>query len=298
MSVAHAIEDALLGAFAAGLRAAPRPRARAFGAAIGDLARRLGLRTAVARANLAIAFPDADPAWREDVLARHYRELGRVAAEYASLPALVQAPPGEVVTEVQGIEHFEAARAAGRGAILLSGHYGHFELLGAYLGRMHPVDFVVRPLSNARVEARLAALRTAAGVGLVPGGASIRRVYEALRAGRFVAMLGDQDARRLGVFVPFFGRPASTAVGPARIAIGAGAPIVMGFTSRTDDGRHRLDIDPPIWPGADKSDAAVERLTARHTARLEEMIRVRPDHWFWLHRRWKTAPPAAASAES
>src|SRR6185436_12021770 len=110
-------------------------------------------------------------------------------------------------------------------------------------------------------------------------------------AGRWVAMVGDQDARRQGVFVPFLGRPASTALGPARIALATGAPIVMGFVTRAKDGRMTLDIEPPLAledPGA--KDAAL-RLTALHTARLEEWVHARPAMWFWLHRRWKTAPP-------
>ena len=129
--------------------------------------------------------------------------------------------------------------SAGRGAILMSGHYGNFELLGAFLGQTNPVDFVVRPLSNAGVESLIDRERERAGVGRIPASVGARRIYEALRANHWVAMLADQDARRAGVFVPFMGRLASTPVGPARIALATGAPVIMGFITRRADGRQR-----------------------------------------------------------
>src|SRR5207249_3830386 len=116
----------------------------------------------------------------------------------------------------------------GRGTILLSGHYGCVELLGAWIGRRHPVDFVEKPLSNPAVDAIHARLIAEAGVGYIPLGAGARRIFSALRANRCVAMVADQDARRDGVFVPFMGRPSSTPVGPAAISLRTGAPIVMG----------------------------------------------------------------------
>jgi KDO2-lipid IV(A) lauroyltransferase len=297
MKRTRGLETLLVRATFAALRASGWRRSLAIGAGIGDLARALGLRRRVAEANLALAFPELDPPARADILTRHYRVIGQAFAEYARLGELARAGSGEVVAGVSGLEHLERARAGGKGAILLSGHYGNVELLGAWLGRMNPVDFVVQALSNPEVESLLAAQRAAAGVGQIASGASLRRIYEALRENRWVAILADQDARRGGVFVPFFGRPSSTAIGPARIALGTGAPIIMGFATRLADGRHHLEVEPPLEiedPGA--PDAAL-RLTALHASRLEHHVRKHPDHWFWLHRRWKTAPaPAAAVA--
>jgi KDO2-lipid IV(A) lauroyltransferase len=284
----------LVRSLSAGVEALSWRRSLALGAALGDSARILGVRRQVAEHNLAQAFPEKTPEERAQILVEHYRELGRVACEYARLPALVGAPPGEVVAEVRGLEHLIAARDAGRGAILLTGHFGHFELLGAYLGRTHPVDFVVKGLSNPAVEAWIGERRRRAGVGSIPVGAGVRRVFEALRQNRWVAMVADQDARGRGVFVPFLGRSSSTPIGPAEIAIRTGAPLVMGFGVRGRDGRHRLDVLPPLpVPATDRHQAAVG-LTARHVACLEDWIRRYPASWFWLHRRWKTAPAGAA----
>jgi KDO2-lipid IV(A) lauroyltransferase len=285
----------LVRSFSAGVEALPWRASLALGAALGDAARILGVRRQVAEHNLAQAFPEKSLGERQRILVEHYRELGRVACEYARLPALVGARPGEVVAEVRGLEHLIAARDAGRGAILLTGHFGHFELLGAYLGRTHPVDFVVQSLSNPGVEAWIGERRQRAGVGQIPVGAGVRRVFEALRQNRWVAMLADQDARDRGVFVTFLGRSSSTPVGPAEIALRTGAPIVMGFGTRRRDGRHELDVLPPLAaPTTDRRQAAIA-LTARHAACLEEWIRRYPASWLWLHRRWKTTPNGPAA---
>jgi len=287
------LETALAAGMFAGLRAAGWRRSLAIGGAIGALAHRLGLRRRVAEANLAAAFPERSAAECDALLIEHYRELGRVGAEYARLAELARAPEGAVVAEARGLEHLERARRRGRGAILLSGHYGNFELLGAWLGRFNPVDFVVQTIRNRQVEAMISRQRTAAGVGELSAATGLRRVYEGLKTNRWVAMLGDQDAGRHGCFVPFLGRPASTAIGPARLALATGAALIPGFVTRRDDGRLVLEVEPALELDDPRRDDAVERLTALHVARLERHVRAAPRYWFWLHRRWKTAPPAA-----
>lgn len=274
----------------AGLRALSWEQARAAGKRMGDAVRGLGLRRLVARENLALAFPQWSAVERERVLVEHYRELGRVAAEYAHLDRLARAPLGEVFVETGGIAALEALR--GRGAILLSGHFSNFELMGAMLARLNPVDFLVKPLSNAGVERFITGRRAGAGVGCISTSDGTRGVYQALAAGRWVAILADQDAGRRGLFVPFFGRLASTAVGPARLSLKAGAPIVMGFAVRRADGRFDLQVESPIALAEPEAPDAVLRLTAEHVAVLEARVRTRPELWFWLHRRWKSRPPA------
>lgn len=290
MSFSHAIETALTMSVAAGFRALPWRASLGAGAALGSLAGALGLRRQVARANLAIAFPEKRESEREAILAAHYRELGRVLAEYTRLGELSRVD-SEAFEAVHGLDHLERAYAKGRGVILMSGHYSNFELMAARLARLHPVDVLTRRLSNPGVDRWLAARRQGAGLGTIPSETGVREVYGALRANRCVAMLADQDARKHGVFVPFFGRPASTAVGPARISIATGAPILMGFNSRGADGRHTLHLEPPLEAEDPRALDAAERLTALHTARLEHWVRKRPEMWFWLHRRWKTSPP-------
>lgn len=273
------------------VRRMPRARALAAGERLGNLAHALGIRRAVAEKNLELAFPERGAAERAAILSEHYRELGRVCVEYASLPELAASAPGEVVAEVRGEEHLDAAHARGRGVVILTGHVGNFELAGAWVARSRPLDFVVKPLSNPAMERWISARRQAARVGQIEIGAGMRAVFAALGANRCVAFLADQDARRHGVFVPFFGRLASTPVGPAAISLRRGCPLVPAFARRLPDLRHRIEFHPPLEvENPDAPDAAL-RLTALHTALLEARIRERPSDWFWLHRRWKTPPP-------
>ena len=289
MSTGHAFEAFLVRSLAAGAGSVSWERSLRFGALLGDTAHRLGLRRRVVEENLAGVVPPWSETERRGIARDHYRELGRVALEYPRLAKLVRAVPGEVLC-VRGFEHIEKARQRGRGAIVLTGHYGNFELAGASLGQAHPLDFVTRPLSNPNVEAWIAEQRAAAGIGNISADTGVRQVYESLRRNRLVAMVADQDARRHGIFVSFMGRPASTAVGPARIALATGAPVIMGFIHRGPDGRHELDIEPALEIPEPEAPDAVARLTALHTERLERQVRRRPEHWFWLHRRWKTRP--------
>jgi len=266
-------------------------RSLAVGERLGDLAHALRIRRAVAERNLALAFPEKGAGDRAAILRDHYRELGRVCVEYARLAELAMSPPGEVLESLRGMEHVEAALAKGRGVVFVTGHVCNFELAGGWVARAWPLDFVYKRLTNPAMESWISARRRELGVGLIEIGAGVRAVFAALRANRCVAMLADQDARRHGVFVPFFGRLASTAVGPAAIALRSGAPLIPTFDRRLADGRHRVEIHPPLViddPGAPDAEG---RLTALHTARLEERIRESPADWFWLHRRWKTPPP-------
>ena len=292
MKPSHLIETALLHGAAGVLGALPRPAALALGEGLGSLLHGIGLRAKVARANLARAFPEQDEAWRERLLAEHYRELGRTAADYAHMRELVRAPREQTFARYTGLDTARVALALGKGIIFISGHLGFFELLGAALSDLAPVAFVVKPMSNPGAEAWLSRLRRDCGIEPLPIGAGIRTVIKRLRAGGIVCMVGDQDARRDGVFVPFFGVPSSTPTGPAWLALQTGAPVVFGTCLRAPDGRFFGHLDAMYLPPGEASDPeAVRALTAWHTARLERTVRERPESWFWLHKRWKTAPP-------
>jgi KDO2-lipid IV(A) lauroyltransferase len=180
----------------------------------------------------------------------------------------------------------------------LTAHFGNFELAALRVAQLHTLDLVVKPLSNPGVEAWVTAQRERAGVGLIPVGAGVRRVFEALQQNRWVAMLGDQDVSHYGIFVPFFGTPASTAVGPAAIALRTGAPLIPAYAYRRGDGRHEIHMLPPLArPAADDPDP-VRTLTRAHVAQLEVWVRERPAMWFWLHRRWKSRPPAPGTRDA
>ena len=258
----------------------------------------LGVRKSVARSNIERAFPGQDDRWRARVLAEHYRELGRVAADYARLPSLGRAPRERIFSKFQGEEHVHAARARGRGVLFLTGHLGNFELLASVMSQLMPLAVVVKPMSNPGATAWLAKLRQSAGVDQLPIGAGVRGALRRLKAGGAVAMLADQDARRDGVFVSFFGHQASTPAGPAWLSLASGAPLVFGTCLRGRNGRYEARFYPPLVPTGRADDPNdVLALTQRHTGMLEAIIRERPESWFWLHKRWKTAPRVPGELE-
>ncbi len=290
--IRHALETAGVDAVlaAAGVLA-PGP-ARAVGAGLGALAwHAVRVRRSVVRENLRRAF-DADDRPAGRIGAASYASLGRSMMEFA---ALGTRRGDDLVAGVRfvGLEHFERAHREGRGAILVTGHFGNWELLGAAIAARFPLDFLVGEQTNAAVDRRINALRRRRGIGIIHRGVAARGVLRALAAGRFVAMLVDQDAGRSGVFVPVFGRPASTAPGPARFALRTGAPVIPGFIVPRPGGGHTAFIEPPLRAGsAGDDEAAVVDLTARIAARVEAWVRRYPELYFWPHRRWKTRPPA------
>jgi KDO2-lipid IV(A) lauroyltransferase len=150
---------------------------------------------------------------------------------------------------------------------------------------------------NPLVERMFSEYRARLGVEAVSVRSGLRPVVRALKRGRVVASLADQDGGRDGYFIDFFGRPASVQPGLFRLAARLGVPVVAGFALRTEDG-WRGEIHPPWRPAPAEGEKAVERearkLAVAFTRLVEEYVRRRPDHWFWVHRRWKTRPPGEA----
>lgn len=261
--------------------------ARAVGAAMGALAWTLGIRREVCLDNITRAL-GVSRAEASRIARRSYQNLGRSMMEFA---AFRRWSPADLLAQVDfdGLEHAASAREAGHGMVVVAGHYGNWEMLGAAIGHHgHPMSFVVGQQTNTRVDEVMNNLRRAQNIGIIPRALALRKVLQALRANEAVALLADQDARKGGVMVDFLGRPASTVRGPALFAIRAGCPIVPVFIRR-EGRRHRATIEAPLWPDPSlDEDAAVLDLTQRHAAALARHVRAHPDEYFWPHRRWKT----------
>jgi KDO2-lipid IV(A) lauroyltransferase len=175
--------------------------------------------------------------------------------------------------------------------VLASGHVGNHEIGAAALSaRGIPLDLVVQQQSNPLFDAALNDARRRLGLGIIDRWKAQRLALKALRQGHAVAFAADQNAGKSGVFVPFFGRLASTHRGAALFAYKTGAPLFLGTSLRKGTGYEvtlqRVDVDR-----SGDLDDVVYRLTAAFTARLEEVVRSEPDQYLWLHRRWKTRPP-------
>ena len=250
------------------------------------------IRRTVTLENLKRAFPDWDDRKRRRVALQTYKQMGRTALEFIKLGT---ASRESIVArcDLIGKALLEQSLACGKGALLLTGHFGNWEMYGsllAYLG--YPFSCIAREQKNPLTDRVINQIRSRSGATVIPLGTAIRGVLRNLRNNLFVAIVADQDAGRDGVFVDFFGRPSSTSPGPAALALKTGASLIFGYAVREPDGRLRCTLEPFPIPDAGLSQADLEKqILQTYSARLEALVRQYPDHWFWMHKRWKTKPP-------
>lgn len=263
---------------------------------LGNLAWLLGIRRRVALDNLAQALPEKSEAERREIARGAYLNMTRVVLE--SLPEGDRLPPDWAEQGIEGVEAWRALKAhvaTGRGALIVTGHFGNWELLGDILVRRGiTMTGLVRPLKGA-LNTRIARNRVDMGAGLIYPRGAIFEVGSAVKRGESVLMLLDQALpAKSALFVPFFGRLASTTPTMAVAAKRTGAPVFVVTAVRSGRGpaRLRLQVEGPILPPAPgESEDPMTEHTARVTAALERCIRKHPEQWMWLHRRWKVAPP-------
>jgi KDO2-lipid IV(A) lauroyltransferase len=241
--------------------------------------------------HLAFAFPYLPPADRAALARAAFLHQAMNAAEALHV---LRRGLGDVASwvEVQGWEHVEEARAGGRPLVVLMAHCGNWELAGgAFALRGLPLSGVAREMSDPALHALVVAVRRAFGSATIARGgpAAARQLLEVLRRGGALAILIDQDTRVDGVWVPFFGRPAFTPVGAARLALRRRAAVLSAFDERRADGSHLVRIHPALDLPPDETAA-----TALMTAAIEEQIRRVPEQWVWWHKRWRRQPPGAA----
>jgi KDO2-lipid IV(A) lauroyltransferase len=279
----------------------PPPLSLAFGAAVGRLYVALhGPRTRDALVNLAIALPECPEQERRRVQRESFANLGRGLAEVCLMQGRYRDRVLDGVA-IEGLDHLEAARArsASGGALVVTAHFGSWELGAAAVARQGiPVTVVHHGFESARVADMVKAWREEAGLETLELGSSARGILDALKRGRLVAFLMDQNAKPgEGVFAPFFGELACTRSGPVRIAMKQGLPLLPIFFHRAPSGSgHVARFEAPIEMDASAldSDEALRGNVARMNAAIEARVRAAPEHWIWSHRRWKTRPEGDA----
>jgi Kdo2-lipid IVA lauroyltransferase/acyltransferase len=293
------LEYAAVSAFLRALGALPRPGSRIVGIALGLSAyllmgrlRRVGMR------NLQIAFPEMPKKRRRQIIFRLFVGFGRHLSEFSLLPRFTKENAREVAT-YDGFENYEAARGTGRGVLLLTGHFGAWEI-GSFVHSIfgHPIKIVVRRLDNEKVDALVERYRTLHGNETFAKEDFARGLLAAMKAGETVGILMDTNMTPpQGVFVDFFGTPACTAVGVARVALRSGAAVVPAFTIWDKQlKKYRVRFDPAlklVSTGDDEADAVAN--TAMFTRVIQDYATRYPEQWLWVHRRWKTRPPGEPS---
>ncbi len=249
------------------------------------------IRKKVAMNNILYAFPEKNKKERKNIIRRCYINFALNMIEFIRLSKLSKDFYSSYITYVN-VELLQKAYEQKKGALCMSGHFGNWELLGAAIhAQGYDLSGIARRQRNHLVDRLINENRRAAGLGVIELGMAIRGVFRALQRNQFIAILADQDARRKGIFVDFLGHPSSTATGPAVLALKFGCPIIFACCVRGKKGRHTIFFEWIDYSDLDGvTDENIRILTQRHAQTLEKYVRTYPDHWFWMHRRWKTKP--------
>jgi Kdo2-lipid IVA lauroyltransferase/acyltransferase len=272
----------------------PRRLARAFAIGVAQIVYLLHFRLRqVGMRNLARVFPEKSEAERKRILRGEFTSLGRQLAELCQFPRYTPKNVDDVVV-YDGLENYERAYARGKGLLFLTAHFGGWELSAfAHSLHGHWLHVVMRPMDNPYLDRLLQSYRTMYGNKVVPKDDFVRGLLAAMRAGETVGILMDTNMTPpQGVFVDFFGIPACTASGLARIALRTDAAVVPGFTIWDESmGKYRLRFDPAVeLIRTGELEADIVANTQKFTKVIEEYVRKYPDQWLWVHRRWKTRP--------
>lgn len=279
------------------VQALPRPLCERWARGLsGVLANRLRIRRTVVRDNLHIAYPEMTPAERRDTAQAMWEHLLLMVVEIAHANRVIHKTTWRKHLRIHGMEQIVRLLWLDRPKVILSGHYGNFELAAYLFGLFGLRIFsVARELDNPLLDRFVTAFRESRGQRILPKKGSAPDVSEALAANGAIGLLGDQAAGPKGCWVEFFGRPASVHKAIGLFAVSSGAPIMVCSATR----RHGLfDYDLRIEGTADPAEAGPEtaglkEVSQWYTALLERSIRRAPEQYWWVHRRWRGEPPQA-----
>lgn len=285
----HRLEHAALRAVTGLVRRLPQSFATRLGHGIGWVAYWIDARhRRITLDNLAATFPERSIQERTRIAREVFAHFGRKLVEllwFTGLPRERQL----ALVEFVGAEHIEAAQRAGKGALIVTGHFGFWELHALAHGlRLGPMAVVARALDNPLLDRLLIDLRSSTGNIVIDRKGGLRRIMRALNANQAVAVLIDQHILTAdAVKVDFLGRPAATTSAVAVLAMRTGAAVIPAFSLPLNDGRYRLIYEPPLAVPAESDRDGVRDLTQRCTKVLEKYVRAHPERWLWMHRRWR-----------
>ncbi|MFH1846393.1 MAG: ELM1/GtrOC1 family putative glycosyltransferase [Candidatus Omnitrophota bacterium] len=260
-----------------------------FGRRIGILLYFIGAkRRRIAYANIKAAFcEEKTPGWIKRVTKGAYRNMAQIFMEILSFSKVDKAYIDKYV-EVVDIRHIENASQNPKGMILVSAHFGDWELstvTSAMKG--FPLYMLARDQKMERLNELLNKLRELKGNNVIRKGADVKNIFRVLRDGKGVGLLADQNAGPNGELIDLFGRPASTAVGPYRLAQKIGSWVLPAFIHRKKGAYHRLVVEEPMIINKDDD---ITHYMERYNKLLEKHIRLSPDQWLWMHKKWKRTP--------
>ena len=232
--------------------------------------------------NLSIAFPNHPAEWIEKTLKNCYKFLTFNFIQFLTFPKSTK----NVIIEVIGQDLLDEALNKGRGVILISAHFGTWEILGHWLGvNNYPLRGVAQRQTNRGANKFFEEKRQLSGIKHVYRKVGFDHLYNILDENKILGLVSDQDAKSKGIFVNFFNRQASTHTGAAKFHLNTGAPMIFGLCIQTDFQKYKIELISVS--GSEKN---VENITQEFTSILENIIRKHPEQNFWFHNRWKTIP--------
>ena len=290
--VRHFIEYQILIGLGFLIRGLSRPTILRLGRLVGDFIYYcVPVRKAIVLDHLEQAFPEKSVAEIKKIARGTYQNLGMNVLEHLRIPTLSDEEIRGVV-DLADEEILVQALNRKRGVIIVGGHFGNWEYSSSALSANgYRFGVVVAKVSNKYIDNRINEHREKTGGVMIPKRSSTKAVIKMLRENGTVGMLIDQNQKRGGVFVDFFGRPCSTAKGPALLALKTGAAIIFFAAIRQPDTTIKVAFEPiDIDYQAGATEENIHDIIQRCTSRLEHYSRLYPDQWFWMHRRWKTRP--------
>jgi len=271
------------------VRGISRPHSAIVAHLIGDFAFSvLRIRRALVTRNLSATFPEKSQ--REIVRSarRVYRNQAENFIEVLRIPLVRSKEDVMRLVTIDVGNFLKRTRDRGKGAVLVSAHFGNWELLGLCVGLLiAPMTIVVKRLRNRDIDRQINEWRSLRGNRMVYKRQALREGFKTLKAGGILAILADQSDPDEGFFAPFLGRSASVFLGPAFLALKTQVPLFVGMNRRTGNGRYTVEMKEIPTEGLTTAKEDVEELARRYTKALEEYVYRYPEEWFWLHNRWK-----------
>ena len=258
-----------------------------FGRKLGRfLYRILGKRRERCLANLRLAFPEKTEEERVAIAIGAYENFGAMSADFIAGPDRTKEEQ-DALTTVHGIEHMDNALKRGKGVLMVTGHFGHWERAASWLAISgYKLSVIVRDADQENLNSIVNNLRRGPGTRVIPRGGAARPVLEALRNNEIVALLPDQNAD--DIYIPFFGHPAGTVLGPGVFHARTDTAVIPAISRFNKDGTVTLEFFPPLEPEPGESVRGEGMMRAINALRERE-IRKTPEQWLWFHDRWRNA---------
>jgi len=239
-----------------------------------------------ALSNLAMVFPEMPEDERRKLAIRVFEHFGRMTGDFLAGMNRTKEELNASMTVV-GLEHLETALAKGKGVLLVTGHFGNWERVGAWMSfNGYKLNVVTRAANDPTIEELVTKLRSGPGTGIIPRGNAARPILECLKRNEAVGILADQNTD--DHFLTFFGKAAGTQLGPAVLSERAGAPVIPGYCVWLSPGKYRMVFEEPLepTPGFDIKGQGMMQSVLFY---LERVIREHPEQWLWFHDRWRSA---------